>query len=159
LTSISLTLGTDDVNTIQFINIWGVAGVSSLILSSFAAAIAYTSSYYDLGVSSKVINKVNDGGFSSEEDLNEELIVKYDKWIDHNNDVSEFNSYLITGAVILAFDSIIYLVGGGLVGIYEMKYDPLSLLLFAVVFVFIGVLSLVIWKAESLFLILFPEDS
>ena len=156
LTGLSITFGTNSINTLQFINIWGILGLLLSVTSSSFAAVAYTSSSYDLGISEEVLDEIPEN-YSNEEDFRSELRIKYKKWMSHNNNVSKFNSYLITTSIISAYSAIVLFVGATVVGIYNMKNDPFSLLLFGVTLIILTIIGLAFWFSERIFLTFYPE--
>lgn len=155
LTGVSVTFAANSVTLSQFVSWWGFLGVTSLTFSTFASALTYTSSTYDLGISAKIITDMDD--YSCAGEFKDKLPEKYEKWIEHNNKVISYNAIFTTIAIILAFSSIVLFIGDILIGIYNLKDDPMSDYLLILVLLGLVITGAVLWKGEKVFIILYQD--
>lgn len=151
LTGISIAFGVSEINLDAFVNIWSVVGFFLLVLSSCSAAVAYTSSSFDLGISEEVIEKIEDDHYEDKEDFVHNLRDNYKNWIAHNNRVLKFNSYLITASICSSFDAILLFVGASAVGISSLEGEPISYVSFVLSVTLLFGTNLIFWYAEWVF--------
>ncbi|SFS63358.1 hypothetical protein SAMN04488556_1752 [Halostagnicola kamekurae] len=151
LTALTIILNRDGIEVAPFFNIWSYGCLFFLVLSTFFASITYTSSSYDLGVSPKIIEDVEEGEIDSSEEFNDEVTELYKEWIVHNRNMGDFNSYLITIAIASAFNGIVLLLGGGALGLSGYENEGIIYLTFLVTSSILIFLDWVIWNADSFY--------
>ncbi|WP_435347261.1 hypothetical protein [Haloarchaeobius sp. HRN-SO-5] len=125
---LSLSVRTDSVVTSDFLNAHTALGTALLILSCLVSAMTYTSSSFQMGVKPGPVNRVINGEISRRE-FNETLGKSYAEWIGENQRVHDFNATAISWAISFAIAGLFLYMGGALVGILEIKGDPVSYLL------------------------------
>lgn len=154
LSGVTIAVRTDGVAPTDFFNIWGVMGAFSLATSTVLCAMAYTSSSYDMGITPKTIKNVESGKYASTTEFNDELRGLYKQWLEHNKDTGSFNSYLITGGIILLMDSIVFFIGAVAVGLTP-ELQSFSEILFAIALLLIIISNLAVYYAERLYKVIY----
>lgn len=150
---------TDAIGVSQLINIWSVFGIILLFISSIVAAMTYTSSSYDLGITPSLIGRVEDGEFDGIQDLDDHLTDLYKGWLRHNANVGQFNSYLITLAILLLLNSMIFLVLGAGYGLLDHQFGRVMYAaLFGLTLIISVAISSVIWVADWVFAQVYPSE-
>lgn len=134
----------------EFLNIWSGLGLLLLFFSTGFAAVAYTSSAVDVGISPAVLNDVEKSRYDIEE-LKTDLIQLYGDWLDYNRNVVRFNSYLLTLSIILAFDALVLLSGGVFIGFFKMKLSFMSIILVLATGIALLLTNKIIYTSEELF--------
>ncbi|CAL92439.1 hypothetical protein BJ1_gp17 [Halorubrum virus BJ1] len=158
LSGLTIVVRTDGVDPIDFFNVWSVIGAFSLGASTLLCAMAYTSSSYDMGITSKTISKVESGEYDDNGDFNENLRGLYKGWLDHNRNTGVFNSYLITGAIIFLMDSIVFFIGSVAV-VLSPELQAFSELLFGISLILIILSNVAVYYAEYLYMKIYPESN
>ena len=157
ISGLAIIVRTNGVVPGQFLNGWSLFGALTLLLSTASSAMAYTSSSYDLGIGPEVIHDADRGIYESKAAFQNELRDLYKGWLEHNANVGTFNSYLITGTIILLIDSIIFFAGAVVTGLYTLPLlIDATLLLGAAVLMLI--LNAFVYSAEKVFVRIFPDD-
>jgi len=148
ITGISLTFQSDGINTVDFINLWGISAIIFITISSLTAALTYTSSAYDLGISAK---KVQETAQMGHESLLEDEFDLYRRWIDTNRQVLAFNSYTLFGAIAGAFNALVLFAGATAVGVlgYPFTWQSGVVLLLSLVLILLA--DLAIYMAVDIF--------
>ena len=150
LTSLTILL-TMGVIIDPFLNLWSLAGVISLLGSTFIAAVTYTSSGYDIGISPQIIENVEREEYTDVQDFDSELIGLYKEWIRHNRSVGDFNVYLVMVSILSAFNGIVFVLGGAMIGVLDYGGTFVSYILFLSLIVILLVVDAVIWTADELY--------
>ncbi|WP_132058463.1 hypothetical protein [Halorussus amylolyticus] len=157
LTVFTLMVNNPELPENEFINVWSVAALVSLLLSTVFAAMTYTSTSYDIGIGPDIIEDSKFGRYDSSADLERELREVYRGALIHNRNVGQFNAYFITIAIAALLDSVILFVGGGAVT-FLGYYDTYTAKGFFILSVFgLVILNLVIWKADWIFSQMYTE--
>lgn len=141
----------------RFISGWSVGGLVLLLISTLFAAMTYTSTSYDVGISTDMIEDSEYGRFDSTSDLEHDLRDMYHEALDHNNKVGQFNAYFITIAIVGLLNSIILFTGAIGVGFSEYHNTTASTGLFILTLMIFAVLDLLIWKADRIFAKIYSE--
>lgn len=151
LTVFSLLMNSPEIPESEFINVWSIAALVALFVSTVFAAMTYTSTSYDIGIGPDLIEDSEFGRYDSTTDLEADLREMYREALKHNSNVGQFNAYFITIAISGLLDSVVLFVGGGTVSVlgYYKTYTSYGLFILSVFGLII--LNLVIWKADWLF--------
>jgi uncharacterized membrane protein YcjF (UPF0283 family) len=153
LTAFSIVVDSNGIPIDNFINnIWSFFGSLLLIASTVVAAMAYTSSSYDVGVSTSFVNSVVEDQHTDEDEFHDNLLELYQDWMDHNKNVYKFNSHLVTLSITLMTWSILLFAGGAIIGLMGSNFTLASLLLFGAAVVVLMAISSLIYFAEDMFL-------
>lgn len=158
LTSIGVLASTENISPADFFNIWSIAGITSLVLSTVLAAMTYTTSSYEVGISQNFVKNVEEGRFESQEDLQNRLLTLYTGWLKHNSEAETANKYLITGSIIAIVDSMIFFLIAPAVGFAGRNFSPESILMFIAFLILLSILNVMIWKADSILMKLFIDE-
>ncbi|GGK74359.1 hypothetical protein [Haloarcula sebkhae] len=158
LSGLAIVVRTDGVNPGQFFNLWSLFGAIGLLFSTILSAMAYTSSSYDLGIGPQVISDAERGIYESEVSFQDDLRGLYKQWLQHNANVGKFNSYLITGAIILLMDAIVFFAGTVATGLYNPS-DVVSVGLFILAVAIILIANLLVYFAEKIFILIYQENN
>lgn len=156
LTIFTLVVDTS-VQVDRFISGWSIGGLVLLLISTLFAAMTYTSTSYDVGISTDMIEHSEYGRFDSAGSLERDLRDMYHEALDHNNKVGQFNAYFITVAIVGLLDSIILFTGAIGIGFSEYYDTTASTGLFILTLIGLAVLDLLIWKADSIFAKIYSE--
>ena len=156
--AISLSIRTDVLATSSFINAHTAIGALALILSSVVAAMAYTSSKFEMGVDPSQVDLASDGD-KTREDIYETLSKQYSNWIARNQSVHQFNAYAITWSMILAIAGVVFFAGGVVVGALDIRGSTISYLLLALELLAGAALGLMLNYSDAIFEKLKPQAS
>lgn len=156
LTIFTLIVDTD-VQEGRFISEWSIGALVFLLISTLFAAMTYTSTSYDVGISTDMIEDSEYGRFDSNSDLEHDLRDMYHEALDHNNKVGQFNAYFITIAIVALLNSIILITGAIGVGFSEYYDTTASTGLFILTLMAFAILNLLIWKADRIFAKIYSE--
>ncbi|WP_152421772.1 hypothetical protein [Haloferax denitrificans] len=156
--ALSLSVRTDDLATSGFLNAHTAIGAFALLVSSVVAAMAYTSSKFEMGVDPSQVDLAANGN-NSQEDFFQTLSDEYSTWISHNKSVHQFNAYAITWAMILAIVGVVLFSGGVLVGVLQIRGMGVSYGLLALELGVSVVLGMMVYYSDDIFDILKPESS
>lgn len=156
LTVFTLIVNTD-VQEGRFINVWSIGALILLLISTLFAAMTYTSTSYDVGISIDTIEDSKYGRYDSTTDFERDLRDIYKEALDHNNKIGQFNAYFITIAIVGLLNSIILFTGAIGVGFSEFYKTPVSAGLFILSLVSFVVVDLLIWKADWIFAKIYSE--
>ena len=126
-------------------------GAFFIFLSMATSAFGYSSSEYELGITEVMIEEVQDGEYQTAQDLEGDLQDLYKGWLQHNRNVDNFNTYLITLAILGLFNGISMIAGGTIVGIYGARFEPVSIGALVLLLVALFLVNMVIYRAESLY--------
>jgi len=111
----------------SFANWYMRAGVGSLVLSTTLAAITYTASELDIGVSSTNVVSLMKTDFDADE-ARELLVKNYAYRINFNRSTSVRNTPLITGTIVFLVSGVVFLA----LGTYRALVRPVPLWLLTV---------------------------
>lgn len=145
---LTLAEGLDGIEATNFLNIWSIFGVILLFLSLIMSAMTYTSSGYEIGISPKMMGKVEGGTYATSTDFQNRLISLYEGWLRNNGQIARCNAYFITVSLLLAIDSVIFLIGGMVTGSLNTQGEIINYLAFAAVIIFVIPANLAIWWAD-----------
>lgn len=148
LTALSLSTRTEILNISQFINLFSIFGLLSLVASSMGAGITYISSSFEAGIGSNDIGDIIDSNYKKSE-FERKLARSYSNWIEYNQYVLGFNAVLITVTIIGVIDSITYLVGGVIVGVYDLGFSIIAIGAFIIVSIVLMLINYGIYKSED----------
>jgi len=158
LSGLAIIVRTDGIDPSEFFNLWSAFGALSLLCSTILSAMAYTSSSYDLGIGPKVISDAERGIYDSKASFQDDLRDLYKEWLRHNANVGQFNSYLITGSIILLMDAIIFFAGTVGVGVYDLS-TPIYIGTFVAALAIIVIANLLVYFAESIFIVIYDGEA
>ena len=147
---LSLSIRTDQVATLQFLNAHVVLGTLSLVVSTVVASMAYTSSQFEMGLGSDPIEKIADGSIS-DGDYFEKLGEEYPKWVRNNHKVHRFNSYAITWSLIYSISGFLLFIGGLVIAILGLKGEAISYILLLVEIIAILIVGFCLYYSDQLF--------
>ena len=150
LSGLTVVVRTDGIEPTDFVNVWGIAGAFSLGFSTVLCAMAYTSSSYALGITSNTIDEVEEGIYAGTTEFNNELRGLYKQWLDYNANTGSFNSYLITGGIILLMNSIGFFIGAVAI-VLSPVLKEYSSLLFIISLSVIIIADTLVYSAEWLY--------
>jgi len=156
ISGLAIIVRTDGVNPSDFLNIWSILGGIGIGLSTLLAAMAYTSSSYDMGISPKTIENVERGVYSGSAEFNDELRGYYKGWLTHNKNVGGFNSYLITGSIILIMNGIAFFTGSVIIELTPSLEEYSSLLLAGTVLV-VAAADVLVYFSEVVYIAIYSE--
>lgn len=156
LTIFTLIVDTD-VQQERFISGWSIGALVLLLISTIFAAMTYTSTSYDVGISTDMIEDSEYGRFDSTTSLEHDLRDMYHEALAHNNKVGQFNAYFITISIVGLLDSIILFTGAIGIGFSEYHNTTASTGLFILTLIGFAALDLLIWKADSIFAKIYSE--
>ena len=156
LTVFSLIVNTD-IREGRFVSAWSIGALLFLLISTLFAAMTYTSTSYDVGISIDLIEDSQYGRYNSNSELQQDLRDMYQEALDHNNKVGQFNAYFITVAIVTLLDSIILFTGAVSIGFSSYYNTTASTGLFILALMSFAVLNLLIWKADSIFAKIYSE--
>jgi len=148
--ALSLSIRAEILATSNFLNAHTAIGAFALLTSSVVAAMAYTSSTFEMGVDPSQVDLASDGEMS-EQDFLKKLNEEYSEWVAHNNSVHQFNSYAITWAMILAIAGIVFFAGGVIIGVLQLRGAAVSYGLLAVEVGAGVVLGLMVYYSDGIF--------
>lgn len=154
LSGLAIVARTDAYGPGQFLNIWTRAGGAALFLSTLSAAMAYTSSSYEMGIASDIIEDVQNENYNDVEQLKDEIGDVYRQCLELNDLVSYFNGILITLSMILLLNSILLLLGG-VVSVLNGWSSAFSDNMFLVSLIVIASADALIYLAEDLFMFIY----
>lgn len=142
LTILSLSIESSNVDVMKFRNISSLFGIFLLASSSTFAATTYTSSAVDVGIKTDFESE-HDGT-----DIQTVLKGNYLGWMNHNEDVIKFNSYVFTLAIITLIGSIVFLGAGIYTGILSSNGVSEEYWWFFVGGAAWAIMSGIVWGAE-----------
>lgn len=123
ISGFSISVQSPEISPNSFVNAHTTIGLFTMILSTLIAAMAYTSSNFEMGVKPEVIEKAREmenGAFY------DRLTEEYSTWVRSNKGVHEFNAVAITLAMIFATSGLILFMGGFYIGVKHAKATVLS---------------------------------
>ncbi|WP_147302029.1 hypothetical protein [Haloferax sp. Atlit-4N] len=148
--ALSLSTNTNAISTSSFLNAHTAIGVLALLGSSVVAAMAYTSSKFEMGIDPSRVESAANGEWSRK-DFFEKLNEEYSGWVNHNNSVHEFNAQAITWAMAFAICGVILFSGGVLVGALQVRGQGLSYAMLIGELAVSLVLGLLVFYSDSIF--------
>lgn len=128
-----------------------------MFTSTVLSAIAYTSSSYDIGITPKTLEDIENGVYEDANDFNSSLRDFYKGWLNHNKNVGSFNSYLVTFSIILTLDAIV-LFGGGVVTELSADLEPFSTYLLLVCIAVLVLTDLLIYFSELIYIVIYGNN-
>ena len=148
--AVSVSLRTEQITTSEFFNIHVGFGTIALLLSTFIAAMAYTSSTFKLGVSPKPLEEVKGGDVAGRE-YYEILSGKYQEWIKRNRKVHKFNAVAIAYALVLVLCGLLFFLTGISVGVAGLRGEPVSWGMLIVVVLISPVIAFFVLNSDDTF--------
>lgn len=140
-----------DVPEGRFISPWSIGALIFLLISTVFAAMTYTSTSYDVGISVDMIEDSEYGRYESTVELEESLREMFHEALDHNSEVGQFNAYFITIAIASLLNSIILFVGATAISFSGYYGTTASTGMFLLTIMSFVLLDLAIWKADWFF--------
>lgn len=156
ISGLAIIVRTDGVGPSDFLNHWSILGGIGLGLSTLLAAMAYTSSSYDMGISSNTIENVERGVYSGSAEFSDELRDYYKGWLTHNKNVGGFNSYLITGAIILLMNGIAFFTGAVIIELTP-PLQEYSTWLFVATLLVVSAADILVYFSEKVYMVIYGE--
>ena len=153
--SFSLIFQNKSTNALQFINAHNGLGMFFVLVSTILAGMTYTSSSFEMGISSEAIEDAQD---MTTGDFFEEVSDKYSDWINKNNNIHKMNSYAIEWVIMLAIVGVIFLIGGFTVGFIGIRGDILSYGILIGEFIVSFIISILISKSDKIFEIVLADE-
>lgn len=156
--ALTISIRTEVLATSNFLNAHTAIGGLGLLTSSVVAAMAYTSSKFEMGVDPSQVD-IASNDTKSREDFFDTLSGQYSEWIGRNQEVHQFNAYAITWAMILAIAGIAFMTGGIVVGALEIRGSAVSYILLAGEILTALALGFMLYYSDKIFEILKPDGS
>ncbi|SFR41955.1 hypothetical protein SAMN04487947_1205 [Halogeometricum rufum] len=155
--ALSLSIRTDAIATSHFLNAHTALGALALLGSSVVAAMAYTSSSFEMGID---LSRVEADGNSDKtyKGFYEKLHAEYCDWVTHNQKVHQFNSYAITWAMAIAIAGIVFFAGGIVVGAIQIRGAGISYGMLAAEGFLAAVLGGMVYSSDGIFNTLKPDS-
>lgn len=118
-------------------------GASSLVGSTFCAAVAYSTTDIDVGISPEALSSTRKSGFKEEKFL-KNLIMGYESWINYNSSENNKIAFWFQYSVILLVLSVVYIGAGIMKYVYSL---PKSTVL--IITTLISLISVIVfWKSR-----------
>jgi len=156
ISGLAIIVRTNGIGPLDFLNLWSITGGSGIGLSTLLAAMAYTSSSYDMGITSRTISNVERGIYSGSSEFNDDLRDFYRGWLNHNKNVGSFNSFLITGSIIFLMNGIAFFVGCVVIALTPILQSYSNWLFIATLLV-VGAADFLVYFSEAFYVAIYGD--